>query len=193
MQRFIAFLFLPLLCAAAPAPKLPSNFLDIYTAWDGHIGKLARTDANLITRTSSHQVDADSCQSVTGREMGRALYSCLPLLGIFRAFEPLRLDLTTCGYLHDSRSLVSKTFAEKSDQFFALAGTRKYPAGDVALVHAHIIRSLIFESRKSYAEAIDELDAAVQIIATTEIVDLEFDNRALLLERKSLLEKMPRS
>lgn len=190
MQRFIAFLFLPLLCAASPAPTLSSNLLDIYAAWDGRIGKLARTDASMITRTSSHRVDADSCQSTTGREMGRALYSCLPLLEIFSAFEPLRFNTMTRGYLPDPDSLVSKAFAEKSDAFFALAGERQYPAGDVAIVQAHIIRSLVFESRQSYDKATAELDAAAQIIATTKIADPEFDNRALLLERKRLLENL---
>lgn len=191
MQRFIAFLFLPLLCAAAPAPALSSNLLDIYAAWDGHIGKLARTDASLITRTSSHQVDADSCQSVTGREMGRALYSCSPLLEIFSAFELLRFNTMTREYLSDPKSLVSKAFVKKSDAFFALAGGRQYPAADVAIVQAHIIRSLVFESRKSNDKAIEELDAAVQIIATTKIVDPEFDSRDLLMERKALLAKLP--
>lgn len=191
MQRFIAFLLLPLLCAASPAPTLSSNMLDIYKVWDGHIGKLARTNVSLITRTSSHRVDADSCQSTTGREMGRALYSCLPLLEIFTAFEPLRFNRMTREYLHDPKSLVSKAFAEKSGQFFALAGGRQYPAGDVAIVQAHIIRSLVFESRQSKDKAMEELDAAIQIIATSKIVDPGFDNRTLLLERKSLLAKMP--
>lgn len=191
MQRLITFLFLPLLCAASPAPTLSSNLLDIYSAWDGGIGKLARTDASLITRTSSHRLDAKSCQSTTGQEMGRALYSCLPLLEIFSAFEPLRFNMMTRDYLPDPDSLVSKAFASKSAEFFALAGGRQYPAGDVAIVQAHIIRSLVFESRKSHGKAIEELDAAVQIIATSRIVDPEFDNRAVLLERKSLLAKIP--
>ncbi|QTD54904.1 hypothetical protein [Parasphingorhabdus cellanae] len=191
MQRFFAFLFLPFLCAASPAPKLLSNLMDIYAAWDGPIGKLARTDASLITRTSSHQVDAESCQSVTGREMGRALYSCTPLLEIFSAVEPLRFNTMTRGYLPDPKSLVSKAFAKNSDAFFALAGGRQYPAADVAIVQVHLIRSLVFESRGSNDKANAELDAAIQIIATTEIADPEFDNRALLTERKNLLAKRP--
>ncbi len=191
MQRFIAFLFLPLLCAASPAPTLSSNLRDIYGGWDGGIGKLARRDASMITRTSSHQVDAKSCLSTTGQEMSRALYSCLPLLEIFSAFEPLRFNTMTREYLPDPASLVSKAFAKKSDAFFALAAGRQYPAGDVAIVQAHIIRSLVFESRKSNGKAMDELDAAVQIIATTKIVDPEFDIRDLLIERKNLLAKLP--
>lgn len=191
MQRLIVFLLLPLLCGATSAPTLSSNLLDIFDSWDGGIGKLARTDASMITRTSSHQVDAKSCQSTTGQEMGRALYSCLPLLEIFSAFQPLRFNTMTREYLPDPDSLVSKAFAKKSEEFFALAGGRQYPAGDVAIVQAHIIRSLVFESRKSNDKAIAELDAAVEIIATSKIVDPEFDNRAILLERKSLLAKMP--
>ena len=191
MNRLIVLLLLPLLCAASPAPTLAGNLLEINRAWGGDIGKLARKDARLVTKTSSHRVDAESCQSVTGREMNRALYSCLPLLEIFRAFEPMRLTLMTREYLRDPNSLVSKTFAKKSDQFFVLAGDRQYPAADIAIVHTHLIQSLVFESRDSPESAIAELDAALKIIATTKIADPQFDISFLLLERKKMLEKSP--
>ncbi|NVD28799.1 hypothetical protein HUO14_12935 [Parasphingorhabdus flavimaris] len=191
MHRLTLFLSLPLLLAASPPVTLSSNLLEISGAWAGAIGKLARIDASLIAQTSAHRAESDSCQSRGGKEMARALYSCLPLLEIFHAFEPMRLNVMTRECLRDPDSLVSKDFAIKSQRFFALTEGRRYPAADVAIVHTHLIRALVFESRQSREAAIAELDAAIDVIASTKIADPAFDIREALSERKALLAGLP--
>ena len=190
----LAMLFMAASCqsvAATDDRKMVPYQLERWSAGTGELAKLARIDSSLITLTETHSDDAGSCQANLGREMRRALYSCRPLLEIFRAFEAVRFDISNTGYLADPENRISRKFDSDGARFFALAKDRKYPAVDVPLVMYHTDRASVFRARKQYAKAIAELDAVLEIFATSKIENAEFDDSdALRSFQRSLQDKV---